>query len=253
MPGGRCLTCCLSLTVRQLLGHQLALTCQAAQGPSQQTAPPSLCRLEMPQALVGASHPAQRWGPRGRNPQLLLTGAGLSCEPRRAAVTPVAVPPQEREPKSYVHPAGRLLSGLSVAPLFPPRSTLTTTAWTRHWATSSSPSSTMSLVTRSTCGCYSGERGALCVPGAMPEPQEPGSCFLPHSGGGQVPGLSGHPAWSCDTLASYCRTKCRTYHDVIPISCLTEFPNVVQMAKAGTSAGPFQLWCPGLPWAEPVP
>ncbi|XP_074790062.1 rap1 GTPase-activating protein 1 isoform X4 [Natator depressus] len=28
------------------------------------------------------------------------------------------------------------------------------------------------------------------------------------------------------------RTKCRTYHDVIPISCLTEFPNVVQMAKA---------------------
>uniref|UniRef100_A0A2K5TWV1 RAP1 GTPase activating protein n=1 Tax=Macaca fascicularis TaxID=9541 RepID=A0A2K5TWV1_MACFA len=27
------------------------------------------------------------------------------------------------------------------------------------------------------------------------------------------------------------RTKCRTYHDVIPISCLTEFPNVIQMAK----------------------
>ncbi|XP_060115324.1 rap1 GTPase-activating protein 1 [Heteronotia binoei] len=27
------------------------------------------------------------------------------------------------------------------------------------------------------------------------------------------------------------RTKSRTYHDVIPISCLTEFPNVVQMAK----------------------
>ncbi|XP_075047466.1 rap1 GTPase-activating protein 1 isoform X2 [Mixophyes fleayi] len=27
------------------------------------------------------------------------------------------------------------------------------------------------------------------------------------------------------------RTKCQTYHDVIPISCLTEFPNVVQMAK----------------------
>ncbi|XP_044852062.1 rap1 GTPase-activating protein 1 isoform X3 [Mauremys mutica] len=27
------------------------------------------------------------------------------------------------------------------------------------------------------------------------------------------------------------RTKCRTYHDVIPISCLTEFPNIVQMAK----------------------
>ncbi|KPP59999.1 hypothetical protein Z043_122032, partial [Scleropages formosus] len=28
------------------------------------------------------------------------------------------------------------------------------------------------------------------------------------------------------------RTKMKTYHDVIPISCLTEFPNVVQMAKA---------------------
>ncbi|XP_041859698.1 rap1 GTPase-activating protein 1 isoform X12 [Melanotaenia boesemani] len=27
------------------------------------------------------------------------------------------------------------------------------------------------------------------------------------------------------------RTKLKTYHDVIPISCLTEFPNVVQMAK----------------------
>ncbi|XP_068097797.1 rap1 GTPase-activating protein 1 isoform X3 [Hyperolius riggenbachi] len=27
------------------------------------------------------------------------------------------------------------------------------------------------------------------------------------------------------------RTKSQTYHDVIPISCLTEFPNVVQMAK----------------------
>ncbi|XP_068172273.1 rap1 GTPase-activating protein 1 isoform X2 [Antennarius striatus] len=27
------------------------------------------------------------------------------------------------------------------------------------------------------------------------------------------------------------RTRLKTYHDVIPISCLTEFPNVVQMAK----------------------
>ncbi|XP_038147140.1 rap1 GTPase-activating protein 1 isoform X3 [Cyprinodon tularosa] len=27
------------------------------------------------------------------------------------------------------------------------------------------------------------------------------------------------------------RTKHKTYHDVIPISCLTEFPNVIQMAK----------------------
>lgn len=32
-------------------------------------------------------------------------------------------------------------------------------------------------------------------------------------------------------LLSPPRTKCRTFHDVIPISCLTEFPNVVQMAK----------------------
>lgn len=29
----------------------------------------------------------------------------------------------------------------------------------------------------------------------------------------------------------FTRTKLKTYHDVIPISCLTEFPNVVQMAK----------------------
>lgn len=30
------------------------------------------------------------------------------------------------------------------------------------------------------------------------------------------------------------RTKAKTYHDVIPISCLTEFPNVVQMAKVSS-------------------
>lgn len=29
----------------------------------------------------------------------------------------------------------------------------------------------------------------------------------------------------------FARTKLKTYHDVIPISCLTEFPNVIQMAK----------------------
>uniref|UniRef100_A0A3Q3JU39 Rap-GAP domain-containing protein n=1 Tax=Monopterus albus TaxID=43700 RepID=A0A3Q3JU39_MONAL len=29
----------------------------------------------------------------------------------------------------------------------------------------------------------------------------------------------------------FIKTKLKTYHDVIPISCLTEFPNVVQMAK----------------------
>ncbi|XP_032903725.1 rap1 GTPase-activating protein 1 isoform X4 [Amblyraja radiata] len=27
------------------------------------------------------------------------------------------------------------------------------------------------------------------------------------------------------------RTKCKTFHDIIPISCLIEFPNVIQMAK----------------------
>uniref|UniRef100_A0A8D3A449 RAP1 GTPase activating protein b n=1 Tax=Scophthalmus maximus TaxID=52904 RepID=A0A8D3A449_SCOMX len=30
------------------------------------------------------------------------------------------------------------------------------------------------------------------------------------------------------------RTRMRTHHDVIPISCLTEFPNVIQMAKVGS-------------------
>lgn len=38
----------------------------------------------------------------------------------------------------------------------------------------------------------------------------------------------------------------KTYHDVIPISCLTEFPNVVQMAKVGgaalAAARAGQLW-----------
>lgn len=38
----------------------------------------------------------------------------------------------------------------------------------------------------------------------------------------------------------------KTYHDVIPISCLTEFPNVVQMAKVGgaalAAAEADQLW-----------
>ncbi|ELK02178.1 Rap1 GTPase-activating protein 1, partial [Pteropus alecto] len=43
------------------------------------------------------------------------------------------------------------------------------------------------------------------------------------------------------------RTKCRTYHDVIPISCLTEFPNVVQMAKVR----PLLLHS-GPPWAPQV-
>lgn len=36
------------------------------------------------------------------------------------------------------------------------------------------------------------------------------------------------------TLFSHFSTKLKTYQDVIPISCLTEFPNVVQMAKVKT-------------------
>lgn len=34
-----------------------------------------------------------------------------------------------------------------------------------------------------------------------------------------------------DVCSNSTRNKLKTYHDVIPISCLTEFPNVVQMAK----------------------
>ncbi len=34
-------------------------------------------------------------------------------------------------------------------------------------------------------------------------------------------------------LSFNCRSRFKTYHDEIPISCLTEFPNVVQMAKVG--------------------
>ncbi|XP_044277105.1 rap1 GTPase-activating protein 1 [Varanus komodoensis] len=42
------------------------------------------------------------------------------------------------------------------------------------------------------------------------------------------------------------RTKCRTYHDVIPISCLTEFPNVVQMAKLVCEDVNVDRFCPVL-------
>lgn len=37
-------------------------------------------------------------------------------------------------------------------------------------------------------------------------------------------------------LYNFNRTKLKTYQDVIPISCLTEFPNVVQMAKVRRDA-----------------
>lgn len=42
------------------------------------------------------------------------------------------------------------------------------------------------------------------------------------------------------TCLIFSRTKFKTYHDVIPISCLTEFPNVIQMAKVGETQ-----WSPG--------
>lgn len=38
-------------------------------------------------------------------------------------------------------------------------------------------------------------------------------------------------------------TKIKTYHDVIPISCLTEFPNVVQMAKVSKNIKTKQHTC----------
>ncbi|KAG7520552.1 rap1 GTPase-activating 1-like isoform X8 [Solea senegalensis] len=54
-----------------------------------------------------------------------------------------------------------------------------------------------------------------------------------------VDGALGHMVFSLkydviggqEHLRLMLRTKLKTYHDVIPISCLTEFPNVVQMAK----------------------
>ncbi|XP_056278353.1 rap1 GTPase-activating protein 1 isoform X5 [Pseudoliparis swirei] len=42
------------------------------------------------------------------------------------------------------------------------------------------------------------------------------------------------------------RTKLKTYHDVIPISCLTEFPNVVQMAKLVCEEVNVDHFCPVL-------
>lgn len=52
-------------------------------------------------------------------------------------------------------------------------------------------------------------------------------------------------------------TRTRTLHDVVPISCLAEFPNVVQMAKVG--APPPSIlqqhpWVPPpQPWAPTAP
>ncbi|XP_061128797.1 rap1 GTPase-activating protein 1 isoform X5 [Syngnathus typhle] len=65
--------------------------------------------------------------------------------------------------------------------------------------------------------------------------------FLPkeHFNYYSVDGALGHLVFSLkydvigdqEHLRLMLRTKQKTYHDVIPISCLTEFPNVVQMAK----------------------
>ncbi|XP_030918827.1 rap1 GTPase-activating protein 1 [Geospiza fortis] len=40
------------------------------------------------------------------------------------------------------------------------------------------------------------------------------------------------------------RTRARTLHDVVPISCLAEFPNVVQMAKVGGGGSPWVALAP---------
>lgn len=45
-----------------------------------------------------------------------------------------------------------------------------------------------------------------------------------------------HPMMWLWVFYGLTRNKLKTYHDVIPISCLTEFPNVVQMAKVGGAA-----------------
>ncbi|KAI1231340.1 hypothetical protein IHE44_0007784 [Lamprotornis superbus] len=51
------------------------------------------------------------------------------------------------------------------------------------------------------------------------------------------------------------RTRARTLHDVVPISCLAEFPNVVQMAKVGVTPPPSSTHgCPPAPtppWQHP--
>lgn len=50
-------------------------------------------------------------------------------------------------------------------------------------------------------------------------------------------------------------TRARTLHDVVPISCLAEFPNVVQMAKVGATPPPSSTHgcspATGPPWQHP--
>ena len=69
-------------------------------------------------------------------------------------------------------------------------------------------------------------------PGLAPPPlwTSPRSAPPGLTGWGRAP-ISLSPFLTSQHGFSSPRTKCRTYHDVIPISCLTEFPNVVQMAK----------------------
>lgn len=57
------------------------------------------------------------------------------------------------------------------------------------------------------------------------------------------------------TPSLLCSTRARTLHDVVPISCLAEFPNVVQMAKVGATLPPSDTQgcppAPGPPWQHP--
>ena len=117
-------------------------------------------------------------------------------------------------------------------------------------------------------------RARLSLPAPLMEAQRGPAIFLKlHSKSAPEPGRAPPPLWTSRRSAppgltgwggapvslspfltpqcgfSSPRTKCRTYHDVIPISCLTEFPNVVQMAKVRPllhQAEP--CWQP--PWAQ---
>ena len=119
-----------------------------------------------------------------------------------------------------------------------------------------------------------GLRARLSLPAPLMEAQRGPAIFLKlHSKPAPEPGRAPPPRWTSRRSAppgltgwggapvslspfltpqcgfSSPRTKCRTYHDVIPISCLTEFPNVVQMAKVRPllhQAEP--CWQP--PWAQ---
>lgn len=59
----------------------------------------------------------------------------------------------------------------------------------------------------------------------------------------ELPGDGGAPL----TPSLLRSTRARTLHDVVPISCLAEFPNVVQMAKVGVIPPQQHPWVPPSP------